>query len=102
VEDGTIEHLNAYPARDSLLRETGLPHSYYASLLGPDTTWTPYHINSYKLEARSEVGYLNWLTIPQGLVAELDELPWEHVFGQGLLVRDCRNRAALVRLHKQR
>jgi hypothetical protein len=38
----------------------------------------------------------DWCSIPDSLVKELDQLPWERVVGRGVLVRDGRSNTALV------
>ena len=77
-------------------RQTGLSDSYY-QLLGPSTyVWSAYDITPAEDIPHDETPHLEWFVIPRGLTDELQELPWEHVFGQGVLVRDCRGRTALV------
>ena len=77
--------------------KTGLPKSYYQSL-GPNTSNVSSSFNIAPIDQNLTpvMSAISWFLIPKGLTDELTTLPWEHVVGQGVLVRDCKNHTALV------
>lgn len=78
--------------------KTGLPESYSCSLgsiisgVSRDYNISPLNDISGGLQGT----YFNWAIVPKDFSNELVSLPWEHVFGQGVLVRDCKNKTALL------
>jgi hypothetical protein len=97
----TIPGIPALSSRSVTLdicTRTGLPESY-EKLLGPamrDVASSTYSIAPAASAATHTMPTVDWHIIPKGLTEELAMLPWEHVFGGGVLVRDCKNRTSLL------
>src|SRR5271154_3679742 len=90
-------------------RATGLPQTYTARFPRSSEDvrlWHPTAIREVRIHAYEtpdeqpkehlDADLFRWQLIPREFTDELEKLPWEHVLGQGVLVRDGGGLTALM------